>query len=365
MSTAQDFLNSKSWCFKMEEVVFKEADIDGDGYISLEDRKKAESRLTDYVQKQGVDKTVFETYKAVRKEIENAYGIELPLESDVRVSKEDWLKRVAELAAADLERIKKGEEPVLVKNAGPLFDVMDSDKDGFLSLEDFKLGYAAIGWDAVGAEHAFKFLDKTNSGKVSREAIVNSSSDFWYKIDPEPQQLSTVQDFLNSKSWCYKMEEFLFKKQDVDGDGCISEEDRKASQSRFMDYVQKQGVDKAALEANKAASEKYISTFGTGSDRVSKDDWLKKVAEIAAADQEMIKRGEEPILSKNAGPFFDIMDTDKDGFLSLEDFKLGYTAIGWDAVSAEHSFKFLDKTNSGKVSRETVVNSSTDFWYKN
>jgi Ca2+-binding EF-hand superfamily protein len=46
------------------------------------------------------------------------------------------------------------------------------------------------------------------------------------------------------------------------------------------------------------------------------------VAEIAAADQEKIKRGEEPLLPKTVATFFDIMDSDKDGFVSLEDVKL-------------------------------------------
>ena len=358
-STAHDFLNSKAWCYKMEEFVFKKADIDGDGYISPEDRKASQACFRDYAQKQGVNETALEAHKVATEEIVSAFGTE----SD-RVSKDDWLKKVAELAAADLEKIKKGEEPLLVKNAGPLFDVMDTDKDGFITLEDFKLGYAAIGWDAVSAEYAFKFLDRTNSGKISRKEFVKSSPDFWYKIDPEPQQPSTAQDFLNSNTWCYKMEEFVFKKADIDGDGYISPEDRKASQACFRDYAQKQGVNKTALEAHKAATEEIVSAFSTESDQVSKDDWLKKVAELAAADLEKIKKGEEPLLVKNAGPLFDVMDTDKDGFIMLEDFKLGYAAIGWDAVSAEYAFKFLDKTNSGKISRKEFVKSSPDFWYK-
>ena len=263
-----------------------------------------------------------------------------------------------------MEKIKKGEEPLLVRNAGPLFDVMDADKDGFISLEDFKLGYVAIGWDAVSAEYAFKFLDRTNSGKVSREDYLKSSRDFWYKIDPEPQQPSAAQDFLNSKSWCYKVEEFVFKKADIDGDGYISPEDRKNAGIRFIDYAQKQGIDKMALEAHKVATEALMSAYGTESDRVSKNDFLKKVAELAIADLEKIKKGEEPQLVKSARPLFDVMDTDKDGFVSLEDFKLGYVAIGWDAVSAENAFKFLDGTNSGKVSHEEFVKSSSDFWYK-
>ena len=175
--------------------------------------------------------------------------------------------------------------------------------------------------------------------------------------------MSTPQDFLNSKAWCYKMEEFVFKKSDIDGDGYISPEDKKAYQARFMDYAQKQSVDETTFEAHKAATEELMSAYGTESDRVSKEDWLKKVAELAAADLEGIKKGEEPLLVKTSCLMFDIMDTDKDGFITLEDFKLGYVAIGWDAVSAEYAFKFLDKTSSGKISREEFLKPSTDFWY--
>ena len=176
--------------------------------------------------------------------------------------------------------------------------------------------------------------------------------------------MTTPQDFLNSKAWCYKMVEFVFKKADGDGDGYISPEDRKASHARFWEYAQKQGVDKTALEAHKTVTEELVRAYGTGSDRVSKDDWLKKVAEMAAADLERIKKAEEPLLAKSAGPFFDVMDSDKDGSITLEDFKLGYVAIGWDALSAENAFKFLDKTNSGKIGREEFIKSSSDFWYK-
>ena len=97
------------------------------------------------------------------------------------------------------------------------------------------------------------------------------------------------------------MEEIAFKKVDIDGDGFISEEDRTISESHWMNYAQEQNVDKKVVEANKAVTKSYTNTFGTGSDRVSKEDWLKKVAEIAVADQERIKQGEEP-LQKMQGP---------------------------------------------------------------
>ena len=245
---------------------------------------------------------------------------------------------------------------------GPLFDVVDTDKDGFVTLEETKLGYEAMGWGAEPAKFLFQILDKTNCGKISREDYIKFNTDYWLKIDLEPTQ---AQDFLNSQIWCFKMEEFVFKKADIDGDGYISAEDRKTSMARIIDYAQKQGVDETTRETCKATAEEFTSVaHGVGSDRVSKDDWLKKVAEVAAADLERIKKGEKPLLSSLQGPFFDVMDTDKDGFVTLEEYKLGYVAIGWDAAGAESGFKFIDTTKSGKISRERYIKSTTDFWYK-
>ena len=155
------------------------ADLNKDGHICSEDRDVARGRFRDFaLKRQRVDERALEAHEAVTKELEHAYGT-----GSDRVSKDDWLKKMAELAAADLEKIKK-EEPVLTKHAGPLFDVMDSDKDGFIGLEDFKHGYVSIGHDAVAAEKAFKTYDKTNCGKIGREDFTKAGRDFWYKIEP-------------------------------------------------------------------------------------------------------------------------------------------------------------------------------------
>ena len=88
------------------------------------------------------------------------------------------------------------------------------------------------------------------------------------------------------------------------------------------------------------------------------------MAEIAAANQEKIKRGEEPLLPKTARTYFDMMDSDKDGFVSLEDFKLGAVATGWDAASAEQAFRAIDENNSGRVGLEDMIKFTHEFWYK-
>ena len=87
--------------------------------------------------------------------------------------------------------------------------------------------------------------------------------------------MTTTEDFLNSKAWCNKMERIVLKKVDIDGDGCISQEIGRPLSHRLT-FHGLCSEDKTALEANKTASEKYISTLGTRSDRVSKGDWLRE-----------------------------------------------------------------------------------------
>lgn len=179
--TPQDFLNSAFWCTKMVEFGFKKGDVNGDGYICHEDMKTLQTTFDDYARNQPGVTEAHQKRNTAMQEIQNAFGF--PSDTS-RISKDEWLQKVAEAAVADLERKKNGEELLLGKGDGPLFDIMDTDKDGFVTLEECKKGYQAIGWDAASAESALKYFDTDDSGKISREAFIKACKDFWYKIDP-------------------------------------------------------------------------------------------------------------------------------------------------------------------------------------
>jgi hypothetical protein len=53
---------------------------------------------------------------------------------------------------------------------------------------------------------------------------------------------------------------------------------------------------------------------------------------------------------------FDRWDTDKSGFLSLEEYKTGQT----DGISLEQRFKNFDRDGDGKVTRDEFVNRVTN-----
>ena len=52
--------------------------------------------------------------------------------------KEDFRKVLAEIAEVDFERMKRGEEPILLKSMEACFDLMDTDHDGFVTLDEYK-----------------------------------------------------------------------------------------------------------------------------------------------------------------------------------------------------------------------------------
>lgn len=76
------------------------------------------------------------------------------------------------MAAADLEKIKKGEEPLLVQSAGPFFDIMDADKDGFITLEDSNLGM----WPLAGVLSVLNTLSKYSTRTIQARLDVTRSS---------------------------------------------------------------------------------------------------------------------------------------------------------------------------------------------
>ena len=176
------------------------------------------------------------------------------------------------------------------------------------------------------------------------------------------------EDFLQSAVWRYKVEEYVFKKQDLDKDGYVTP----AEHTDFLvGQLEKFGPDPKAVDAFRDALDALVmccnnSSVGVrGTEPISKEDFLKVLAEIAEGDLEKMKRGEEPILLKSMEACFDLMDTDHDGFVTLDEYKRMMTlGQGWEEEEADVAVKQLDRNNSGKLSRQDIIQVSYDFWYK-
>ena len=66
------------------------------------------------------------------------------------------------------------------------------------------------------------------------------------------------------------MQEYVFKKADLNEDGHICSEDRGVTRGRFRDFaLKKSHVDQKALDAHEAATKELECAYGSGSDQSS------------------------------------------------------------------------------------------------
>jgi Ca2+-binding EF-hand superfamily protein len=66
-----------------------------------------------------------------------------------------------------------------------LFDALDLNKDGHISLEEFKVYFQIIGPDISEAEmtHSFNTIDENKNGEISREEFLAAAFDFIFGVE--------------------------------------------------------------------------------------------------------------------------------------------------------------------------------------
>lgn len=74
----------------------------------------------------------------------------------------------------------------------PIFDVIDTDDDGFITMDEFKV-FLKSGCPALTdeeMEHSFNTLDKNKNKQISRDEFIAAAKDFYYGV--EETELSRV-----------------------------------------------------------------------------------------------------------------------------------------------------------------------------
>ena len=65
------------------------------------------------------------------------------------------------------------------------FDLIDTDKDGFISKDEFAVYFKLLCVDPDTAPDAFKAIDTNQDGKLSREEFIAAGVDFTTNDDPD------------------------------------------------------------------------------------------------------------------------------------------------------------------------------------
>ena len=180
MATVQDFLENPKWVKRFDET-FHQIDRDGDGLVSREDWYVFVDNLAKVVTDRPSE---IAKLRAAATEFTTAMG----LTAGVKADKKKYRELAANIVVAEIAKVKRGEKALIEIMENALFDVLDGNKDGHITFDEYQMYINATGFPEDAAKAAFALLDKDKSGTVDREEYISSFFKFWFHLDdPEVQ----------------------------------------------------------------------------------------------------------------------------------------------------------------------------------
>ena len=163
--------------------------------------------------------------------------------------------------------------------------------------------------------------------------------------------------FKQSQRWVKRMRD-IFEHLDFNKNGYLSVEDW----TIWIDNIQRDiNPDPALVEILRQKMTEYCAGIGlTPGVQLTQDEFVEKFANFAAAEKARHDRGEQPLLFKLNEAWYDVVDINRNGSLSLEEYSKVMSACNFAASSA---FMVLDKNRDGRVERSELNEQQYKFWF--
>ena len=116
------------------------------------------------------------------------YTAALGLTEGVEVDKQKYLEGAAAMKVAELARLKRGEGSLLERLDNSWFDIVDTNHDGHVTFEEYKVLMKASNFDLESAKATFALLDKNKKGKLERKEFISAHFKFWFELDDPDAQ---------------------------------------------------------------------------------------------------------------------------------------------------------------------------------
>jgi len=154
--------------------------------------------------------------------------------------------------------------------------------------------------------------------------------------------------------WERKVLSFV-KRFDMDHDGFLTIKDYELMADRY-EQIGKPGPEKAnsfrkhAIEVGKSALKEHAN-----GEPLSYADYV-------AARKQQSKETLAQMVTKIASLYFDMLDTNKNGYIEKKEFEIMFQMLGIDPGLSEKSFQMIDTNHDGRLSREEFTAAYVDFW---
>lgn len=150
-------------------------DINNDGFISREDYELMGKKLAEH---SGMTKEQAEETNKEMMKIADAFN----LKPGVKVPLEEAAKRASETILS----MSPAERKASIRDSHDLlFNAIDTNKDGHISVSEFKIYFKVIAPGTSEAEviHSFNTIDTNKNGEISHEEFMAAAEDFLHGVE--------------------------------------------------------------------------------------------------------------------------------------------------------------------------------------
>lgn len=178
--------------------------------------------------------------------------------------------------------------------------------------------------------------------------------------DLENMASHTVDDYMNNAAWVARIKS-SFDIIDLNKNGTVGEDDWK----RWVENIKREVNPEAKLLNNlDKAMANYITALGVSpSKKLTKDEYVKTIAEMAVAENTRRSKGEKTLTEYLNDAWYDLVDKNHDGFVTLDEYKIMMRASNVSNEAAEARFNAMDANKKGKIERSVLTGFQFKFWY--
>lgn len=153
-------------------------DLDRDGFVQRADWEQCARNLAE-IRAWSPDSPEYEAIMARHVQIWTNFWKPADLDNDDRVSLDEYLQ------LAERQRTQGFFSLDLISDLfGAIFEILDLDGDGKITLQDYKHYFTAWGLAEELAEEAFLHLDLSGDGRLSRSIFIQFGANFFISDEP-------------------------------------------------------------------------------------------------------------------------------------------------------------------------------------
>lgn len=166
--------------------MFELLDVDGNGVLEYDDFRMvvdtmAEERGWDHSSRR------YLSLVASNKRLWKMFSRNLDVDSDGSITLMEWL--AFHIKAFLTDPVSNGLQPefssALNSTARFFLELLDSDGDGIVTVDDYILFCAAYNVGEVEARAGFEMFDRDGNGHITQDEVVNMVTEFYLSDDPE------------------------------------------------------------------------------------------------------------------------------------------------------------------------------------